>query len=1108
VSFARTSMTNQASIVLMKFLADLSRRIGVGKHVYVVGGAVRNFVIDEPVKDIDVVIDSVALKGKDSEWFGNQLAAAIPAKTSVIVDHRGVVKVKALTDWMLGETNLLGEEVEIANARTEQYGEGGYTPTSVGWSDINEDMTRRDFTFNTLLWRLHDLAEGPDKAEIVDLTGCGLKDLEEGVMRCPSSPDKTFVDDPSRMMRAIKFLVKYKFKLSLEVRRSIEKNKEKLRNIPPSHLSNMLINTFLREPTGKKALMEMKKLGLLDVIKDIAKKDKSFRAALAKWVDREAKVEFIFDLMDFGLPSGKRLTFLDRFQIERVREVTVGLSADASDQYVKVLNQPGKVMDTRTLMLEFNLKGKAIQQIGERARVHLLNDPILATDSRRLTQRVREDLMSNNRKAYRDQMPGGIGDKKQPSDFDPKALAKGIKVEMEHTDDSKIAQEIAIDHLTEDPKYYDKLEVMEKKASVVGDGTSGVGLFIRLPGHLAEQYPSLGDEDSSPAHITFLYVGDVKGRETEFLEAVGFVVAANANGPVQAVIEPLDYFIHPALERRVALTRVRFSMDMGQLRDRIRQRLLDLKFEVQDGFPLVYQPHVTLQYMDDMDSGYGGVVPTGSWMVDEIEVWGLPQVHQIPLTRIAKTFTLDVGDPLLMGKYLNSPGRIEGFKNGPKGDPMVVVRKPSKKDENGKGTKKEVKLFKVRYDKEKAQQDKKAARTPLRRMQCPGQPGNFYLMDLNKDVFVHFTPLDRAKEILQSGKLLMDPPHRGFGIYAVCAVSAVWGTFVPEVQSSHIKGKDIVAVVFKTGTIPQYGRPEEVIWKQDVSLTNPRIVSFAKGRGMIRSLIDEDSQVHYKVPSWCEAAQRLASRYLKDGSVQRIASRYLRAARPIRIDKGAVSRLLDRLYRQLQKLAARNPKDQLGVSRQSLVTDSLILQDVLGNRKEVFVALTSDRGVGSPVLSGGFGHLKTGPNKGAPIVIVVLNGTYTWEGVANPKVSRHEMQVILMHELTHAADAPKGSKGPIQGRIPTSEELNLKEYYNDPHEVRAFMRELYEAMAPLVRKVMVTSLGTQWGLSRILNNFLRSNTIWGEIKPHLTRKNKQKILKGLVTAFQDEDEIT
>ena len=71
-----------------------------------------------------------------------------------------------------------------------------------------------------------------------------------------------------------------------------------------------------------------------------------------------------------------------------------------------------------------------------------------------------------------DKIPGGLADKKKPSDFDAKKLTAGIKVEMEHTSDKGIATEIAMDHLTEDENYYDKLKEIEKqdRAEVTADG--------------------------------------------------------------------------------------------------------------------------------------------------------------------------------------------------------------------------------------------------------------------------------------------------------------------------------------------------------------------------------------------------------------------------------------------------------------------------------------------------------------------------------------------------------------------------------------------------------------------------------------------------------------
>lgn len=63
----------------------------------------------------------------------------------------------------------------------------------------------------------------------------------------------------------------------------------------------------------------------------------------------------------------------------------------------------------------------------------------------------------------RDMIPGGKADKRRPKDFDPVQLRKGMKVEREHSSDPKIQREIAMDHLTEDPRYYIELEKMEKK---------------------------------------------------------------------------------------------------------------------------------------------------------------------------------------------------------------------------------------------------------------------------------------------------------------------------------------------------------------------------------------------------------------------------------------------------------------------------------------------------------------------------------------------------------------------------------------------------------------------------------------------------------------------
>ena len=60
-------------------------------------------------------------------------------------------------------------------------------------------------------------------------------------------------------------------------------------------------------------------------------------------------------------------------------------------------------------------------------------------------------------------LPGGKAEGKDPKDFCPIQMKKGIRIEMEHTNDKKIAQRIVMDHLVENAKYYSYLERMEKK---------------------------------------------------------------------------------------------------------------------------------------------------------------------------------------------------------------------------------------------------------------------------------------------------------------------------------------------------------------------------------------------------------------------------------------------------------------------------------------------------------------------------------------------------------------------------------------------------------------------------------------------------------------------
>jgi hypothetical protein len=128
----------------------------------------------------------------------------------------------------------------------------------------------------------------------------------------------------------------------------------------------------------------------------------------------------------------------------------------------------------------FSIEGKVIEQQGGRILkcwvkdIAITANPVNTKTYAELIKSLKEkntsilpnpDLTKNSavEKATDNALPGGKADNKSDESFDQDALEQGIKVEMEHTNDREVAKEIAKDHLTEDPRYYDALAEMEHR---------------------------------------------------------------------------------------------------------------------------------------------------------------------------------------------------------------------------------------------------------------------------------------------------------------------------------------------------------------------------------------------------------------------------------------------------------------------------------------------------------------------------------------------------------------------------------------------------------------------------------------------------------------------
>jgi tRNA nucleotidyltransferase (CCA-adding enzyme) len=151
-----------------------------GDAVYLVGGAVRDLLLDRDRADVDLVVVGDAA----------ELAAKLGAEP---VEHERFATAKVRLD---------GHEVDIATARVETYPHPGALPEVEPATDVEADLSRRDFTINAMAMPLRG------EPALIDPHG-GLTDLEAGLLRVLH--ERSFVDDPTRALRAARYAARFGF---------------------------------------------------------------------------------------------------------------------------------------------------------------------------------------------------------------------------------------------------------------------------------------------------------------------------------------------------------------------------------------------------------------------------------------------------------------------------------------------------------------------------------------------------------------------------------------------------------------------------------------------------------------------------------------------------------------------------------------------------------------------------------------------------------------------------------------------------------------------------------------------------------------------------------
>ncbi|CAI5946978.1 unnamed protein product [Closterium sp. NIES-64] len=192
---------------LFSTLRDVVSHYGLGTQLRVAGGWVRDKLIGRDCIDIDIALDN--LLGRE---FAEKVTEYLKERGEVV---RGVGVIQKNPDQSkhLETATMMihGMWIDFVNLRAEEYAHDSRIPHTIEFGTAEEDALRRDLTINSMFYNI-------STEQIEDPTGRGITDLNGGIIRTPLPPHQTFLDDPLRVLRAVRFAARFGFSLDEELR--------------------------------------------------------------------------------------------------------------------------------------------------------------------------------------------------------------------------------------------------------------------------------------------------------------------------------------------------------------------------------------------------------------------------------------------------------------------------------------------------------------------------------------------------------------------------------------------------------------------------------------------------------------------------------------------------------------------------------------------------------------------------------------------------------------------------------------------------------------------------------------------------------------------------
>jgi len=178
----------------------------LGLQAFLVGGFVRDLILNRPCKDIDVVC----------------VGSGIELAKQAAQQFKHATKVSYFKNFGTAQFKVNDIDLEFVGARKESYRKDSRKPLIENGS-LQDDQNRRDFTINALAISINQQNFG----QLIDPFN-GIGDLNKCIIRTPLEPDITYSDDPLRMMRAIRFATQLNFRISEKSYEAIRRNAHRI----------------------------------------------------------------------------------------------------------------------------------------------------------------------------------------------------------------------------------------------------------------------------------------------------------------------------------------------------------------------------------------------------------------------------------------------------------------------------------------------------------------------------------------------------------------------------------------------------------------------------------------------------------------------------------------------------------------------------------------------------------------------------------------------------------------------------------------------------------------------------------------------------------------